>query len=342
MSRFNERIADDLREIAAQASLSPRPADELVERIRADDDVEGAEVIAFAPIAEEPQRSPLALIAAVAALVLVVVVGLVAVTSSRPTDEVPADRPVITLPSPSPPTVPPATTVAPRPSTELPPAGQIVDAGVYGADMIDVWITFDLPTATGLWSTTPSRIAFIDADPGGGATSAIPSNTRDLEFIRLAGWTSPVPTDSPDAGTIETVEPLDLALWIDENDLAVEQLTVSTVAGHRATTFDLRADAVSGIGTRNCPTARAPCFWFADVAGEVDDQIDRGRSDPLLYAPTVNRFWLIDVDGGDPLLIHAAAGLDDAAWLDLVEATTIQTLTINSIDPQRGDASADE
>jgi hypothetical protein len=339
MSRFNERLTDDLREIAAQASLSPRPADELVERIRADHDVEAAEVIAFVPAIEETQRSPLALIAAVAAIVLVVVVGLVAVTSNRPADEVPADRPNTSLPSPSPPTVPPATTVAPRPSTELPPAGQIVDAGVYGADMIDVSITFDLPTATGLWSTTPGRIAFIDADPGGGATSAIPSNTRDLEFIRLAGWTSPVPMDAADAGAHEVFEPFEVELWIEENDLAVEELAAASVAGRYATTFDLRADALSGIGTRNCPTARAPCFWFADVAG--DDQIDRDRSDPLLYAPTVNRFWLIEVSDGDPLLVHAAAGLDDTAWLDLVASTTIETLTIDPTDPQPGDASAD-
>ena len=254
MSRFNERITDDLREIAAQASLSPRPADELVERIRADHDVEAAEVIAFVPASEEPQRSPLALFAAAAALVLVVV-GLVAVTRNGPTDEAPADRPITSLPSPSPPTVPPATTVAPRPSTELPPAGQIIDAGVYSADMIDVSITFDLPKATGLWSTTPGRIAFVDADPGGGATSVIPSNTRDLEFIRLAGWTSPVPTDAADAGAAEVFEPFDVERWIDENDLAVEELAAASVAGRPATTFDLRADELSGIGTRNCPTA---------------------------------------------------------------------------------------
>lgn len=341
MSRFTKRVGGDLREIAAQASLSPRPVDELVEQIRADDRGGDAEIIPFGATANLPRRSPVALVAAAAAVVLGLV-GLVTLTSLR-SEEAPADRPTVSFPSTTPVTDTPTSTVAPRPSSELPTSQQIVDAGTYRSDLGDLSITFDLPISTGLWSTTSGRIAFIDADPDGGNTSLIPSNTRDLEFIRLAGWTSPGSADPGDVDQVGVIEPTDVQRWIDENELDVDALTATTVAGSPATEFDLRADALSGIGTRSCPSARAPCFWFADVSGPLDDESGgRDRDDPLLYAPTVNRFWLIEVDDADPLVVHAAAGLDDEAWLDLVEATTLATLTIDPGAPASGDPSADD
>ena len=48
---------------------------------------------------------------------------------------------------------------------------------------------------------------------------------------------------------------------------------------------------------------------------------------------TVNRFWLITIEGFDPLLVQATAGAGDEEWLDLVGATTIATLQLGHDGP---------
>ena len=314
-----------------------------------------AEVIMLSPDRNQlPQRSRTGLLVAASVAAIALVGGLV-IIADRDEPAQPAD-----LPTPT--TEPTGSAVAPEvdPAKPLPAPGSEVEPGTYETDLLGISMKFDVVEATTLWTAEPNRVLFADAPK---VTSPSPADVRTLSFTRISGWNTPEEAVDPEYSGPGSVDPADIDGWaaangvvefeysgpgsidpadvegpVVTNPLKVEipsccrtvvmevgvlpeRVSMTTFADRQTLPLTVWLDPADTNQTAHCDTGQS-CLWAASVSERGTDS--RADTDPLLSTGQVSRFWLLTIDGSDPLLIHASAAAGDEAWLDQVFGMTLE------------------
>ncbi len=306
-------VASDalVREVARQLAEAapPAPAWEDIHRGRTRADLP----------AHRPAWATLALVAATVAFV---VSGLWWLAGSSPEPNEPVD-----VPEPA-----PITTVVASVGEQLPFADLGVGPGRYDTFVLGMDATFDVPVEAVVFANTAGRIIISDhpgiqLDDLGGRV-AMPPEARIVGFTRLSGWYTKTEGTSTDQSVTPSISPDDPEAWIAANDVVATPRRTIDVAGRTTTTWDAVVDPDSDIDFdyKWCLPENNPCFLAGAIARR---ELQPTRNlEPTLAAGTVNRFWLITIQGSEPLLVQATAPTGDEAWLDLVGATTIANLEL--------------
>jgi len=271
--------------------------------------------------ADAPNRPPAwPRMALVAATVALVVSGLWWIARSSPEPNEPVD-----VPEPA-----PITTVAASGGEPLPFVGLDVGPGRYDTFVLGMDATFDVPVEAVVYLNSAGRIIISD-DPGIKLGSRVPTpEARVVGFTRLSGWYTKTEGTTADQSVTASISPDDPEAWIAANDVIATPRQTIEVAGRTTTTWDAVVDPDSDIDSdfdnKWCLPENNPCLLAGAIARPV--LRPERKFDPTLPSGTVSRFWLITIDGSEPLLVKATAPSGDEAWLDLVEATTIATLEL--------------
>jgi hypothetical protein len=275
-----------------------------------------------APEHTETRRWPL--LAAAAARVLAPTIGGLVLAARDDKDETPLQE------------QPPPDSLA-LPVGELGFPGSSTDAGTYESDVLGVPLTFTVADDWTLWNVRPNNFTLTSTDQ----LSVFAANDyRLVRFMRVGGWHTRDEATDISIQAPGSIDPYDIDAWIADNDVVVDVSTDTVVSGRATRVLDIGVDPASDLAVPACgetgepPQQVEPCFWYAALSDIPSDAIgtrigaERGLS-PL----HVSRFWLITIDGHDPLLVHALAPVGDDAWLDEFEAATIHTLILDDDAP---------
>jgi hypothetical protein len=272
------------------------------------------------------------------ALVALVALGALALTACGDDDEPAAGDPPASTAAPDT-TGAPATTEAAPATTEapettgvsaaigtaetLPQQFEVAAPGRYTTDVLGVTVSYDTPRDLLITLHAPGRIGMVDGfDP---ATGEYPPETGiALGFRRWAGWSTAeeATADVPSA----SIEPYDVDAWFAANDVIVLSDETTTVADHPARVFEVTVDPDTDMGADAaghgaCFEGWEPCFYIGSAAPETDTLSD------WVSAKRVTRFYLVTIDGSEPVLISVGAPEGDP-WFDEVESTVIATLEL--------------
>jgi hypothetical protein len=297
---------------------------------------------AIEPDAPENHHTRRSWLVAAAAAVLLLIAGLV-VAASRNDDAtlVPADSPAPTVApddATNPPAGDPATDDAADPAPDeapvpdpsrigeqIPVFGATAEAGLYTTNVLGVDVSFTTPRPLFVAANRVSDVTLIDGYDGG----FTPESGLALTFNRWAGWST------RDEAVIETptasIDPYDVDAWVADNDVTLMSDATTTIAGRPARVFDVQVDPAStvqaattntsSVSSRGCVAGWEPCFYTGTVAS------DYGRRTQWISAQAIARFYLITIEGSEPLLI-SVGGPAGSEWFDEVESTVIATLQL--------------
>ncbi len=317
LSRFAnqpERPAPDFRHRLLDELLTDLTAD----RSTATDQT--MEVTMLAPDRNEPptrRRTWLAIAAVIAALALIG--GLIVAGTRADEDPVPADEPEVELEEGA---------VEP-----LPFAGSDVEPGTYETDLLGVPLTFNVPETMNLRTATQNRVLLTDVFDT--TVWPPPATARTLSFSRISGWNTPEEAVDLEYVGPGSIDPNDIDAWAAANDLdasippccqtvvfgdEVPDRVPTRLARREATPLNVRIDPAATTETFECGEDLR-CAWAASLSdGATAARFDK---DPVLVAGQINQFWVLHLDGEEPLLMHVSAAESDEAWLDLVSDTVL-------------------
>jgi hypothetical protein len=158
--------------------------------------------------------------------------------------------------------------------------------------------------------------------------SFTPETSLALTFQRWAGWST------RDEAVVETptasIDPYDVDAWVAENDVTLIADTTTTIAGRPARVFDVQVDPATTVqaaidtgteSTLGCLAGWEPCFYSGTVAS------DYARRTQWVSAQQIVRYYLITIEGSEPLLI-SVGGPAGSEWYDEVESSVIATLQL--------------
>lgn len=294
---------------------------------------------AIKPDAPENHHTRRNWILAAAAAVLLLIAGLVAATRNDDATLVPADTPAPTV-APNPPAADPApddaeaTAVDPATVGEQIPArgpDATIEAGRYTTNVLGMDVSFTTPRPLVVFANRASDVVLVDGSDG----SFTPESGRALSFARWAGWST------RDEAVIETptasIDPYDVDAWVADNDVTLIADTTTTIAGRPARVFDVQVDPDTTVqATRTgsassggCLAGWEPCFYTGTVAS------DYAVRTQWISAQQISRFYLITIEGSEPLLI-GVSGPAGSEWFDEVESSVIATLQLGPDAPPLG------
>lgn len=299
---------------------------------------------AIEPNAPEHHHTRRNWIVAVAAAVLLLVAGLVvAATRNDDTTLVPADTPAPTVApddAANPPAADPAPDDAEAPTPDPSTIGEqipvrapdaIVEAGRYTTNVLGIDVSFTTPRPLVVVANRVSDVVLVDGDEAG----FTPDTGLALTFQRWAGWST------RDEAVIETptasIDPYDVDAWVADNDVTLIADTTTTIAGRPTRVFDVQVDPDTTVqaartGTPSsvgCFAGWEPCFYTGTVAS------DYAVRTQWISAQQISRFYLITIEGSEPLLI-GVSGPAGSEWFDEVESTVIATLQLGPDAPPLG------
>ncbi len=256
--------------------------------------------------------------------------------ATEPDDREPAPaEPVVTEPAPTDaPAADPTTTVdessddgeaGEQEVTDVAFASRMLVAGErYSTLNLGVDVEFTAPRDLFVGHNRPGIVVMIDGYDA--ATGDYPPETGvALGLHRWAGWSTrdEAALDVPTA----SIDPYDVDAWLESNDLVLLSDETTEIADRPARVFDVTVDpsttvqAATGSGGR-CFPGWEPCFHIgADASGD-----ERNRYD-WVSGQRVTRFYLVTIEGSEPLLIQAGAP-PQSTWFDEIESTFIDTLEI--------------
>jgi hypothetical protein len=293
MSRFEETLQRDLRQIADRATPSPDAWNTILSRIADQDPIQETEIIMLTENPMTTRRWPFV---AAAAAVIALVVGGIALISRDDGAQSPADTPL--------PTVAP-TTPEPEPAAEtlaLPVLiGSDVPAGRYSADMLGVPVSFDVPDASPPWTQV------FKTDVG----FAVGSGTSTwIGAKRIGSFYGAEQAQDEDMTGLGSIPPDGVDTWIEANGMIVDQSSEVTVGGRAAQYRQVRIPADAG----DCDEGFQPCISSVSSSADLQDV------DPypfVIYSERPWSFWIVDMGDFEPLWIAATTDQPDhQAWLD--------------------------
>ena len=304
---------------------------------------------AIEPNAPEHDHTRRNWIFAATAAVLLLVVGLVvAATRNDDTTLVPADTPAPTVApddAANPPAVDPAPEEAEAPvadpepdeapavdpatvGEQIPVFGETAAAGRYTTFVLGIDASFTTPRPLFVAANRASDVTLIDGYDGG----YTPETGLALSFSRWAGWST------RDEAVIETpaasIDPYDVDAWVTDNDVTLIADTTTTIAGRPTRVFDVQVDPDTTVQavpntSGGCFAGWEPCFYNGTVAS------DYGQRTQWVSAQRITRFYLITIEGSEPLLI-SVGGPAGSEWFDEVESSVIATLQLGPDAPPLG------
>ncbi len=146
-----------------------------------------------------------------------------------------------------------------------------------------------------------------------------------LDLRRWAGWSTrneaalPTPTAS--------IDPYAVDEWIAANDIVLLSDETREIGGKSARVFDVTVDPLSEVQAATgfqggCFPGWEPCFHMgADASGDDANRFD------WVSAERITRFYLLTIEGSEPLLISVGAA-PGSTWFDEIESTFIESLEI--------------
>ena len=308
MSRFEDTLQRDLRQIADRATPSPDAWQQIQLRIADQEPITETEIIMLTENTLTTRRWPL--IAGAAAVVALAIAG-VALVDRDDGAEIPAE--------------PPTPTVALEPDgsgdpivgggQELPDAGAQVAPGRYTSDASGVEVTFTL----GEGQTAPWTVV-ANQQPGG---IQLWSDDTGREFIaigRIGSWYDAEEARDEQKRGLGSIAPDDIDGWIEQNGIIVADSADIEVGGRPTQYRQIRLDTTPGATADFCPSGERPCLWAATGSA---DTIDENPTPVPFGRDRLHSIWLVDMDDFEPLVILAIPNLDDEqTWFD----TTVQPI----------------
>lgn len=323
MSKFTDRLENDLGQIADQATPSPTAWQAIRQRMTEPEPNRATEItmLTAEPDTEheiaERKRNWLAVAAAVA--IVVIAVGVFAMNRGDSDDLVVTDDPPTdeTVEDSAPATTTPVTAETPgaeaRPLRSGRPVNGLTETGTLG-----MTITFDLPELM--------EPAFVER----GAFSLFREADEELDMGgfaagRVGGWyDAEQSVDNAYRGE-GSIDANDVEGWIEANQHIAERLPDATVSGRTARVFDIQVDE-NVEGSLYDDWAR--CVLVNTVSTEFFNPGTTQTTDKAFHPGLKHRLWFIEVDGFDPIAIWAAGFSDETTYLDEFEATILPTIEI--------------
>ncbi|MDX2379890.1 MAG: hypothetical protein QNM02_09045 [Acidimicrobiia bacterium] len=280
-----------------------------------------------------PRSRTWLVVAAPAAVVAIVVAGLVDATRDDQQDPIPADNPV-----PTEPVVEPEVGAGAQPEELTTSVDMRVQPGTYVTDRLGMPLTFTTDSVMRLYFDQTGQILLSGLDSSTGEIAG-------MRLTRLGGWHTGEEAAIPVAEKPASIDPYDIDAWIADNDVIAERRPDATIDDHTATVYDVRIDPASDLQV-GCNSSEAPCFYSNRVSVESDDPTQMADFNRTIFQGLASRMWLVEVPGFDPILIEAVAGFHpkanlananafdgDAVWLDEFETTILPTVRVGPDGP---------
>jgi len=311
MSRFEETLQRDLRQIADRATPSSDAWNSILTRIADQDPIQETEIIMLTENTTTTRRWPL--IAAAAAVVALAITGIALVNRDDGTE----------TPSVKPPPAPTVATTAPIVSSQaqqLPDVGALVTPGRYTTTAAGVDVTFTL--GDGL--TAPWTV--VANEPPGGTQLWSDDTAREFLAIgRVGSWYDADEARDEQKRGLGSIAPNDIDGWIEANAIIVTDSADIEVGGRPTQYRQIRLDTTPGATADWCPPGEEPCLWAASGSADTTD-VD-ATAVPF-SRDRLHSIWLVDMGDFEPLVILAIPNLtDEQTWFD----NTIQPI-IDSIE----------
>jgi hypothetical protein len=219
----------------------------------------------------------------------------------------------------------PETTVPETEPILLERAGSELIAGQpYSSLNLGVDVEFTLPRDDLVLAfNRASIVSLIDGFADNGYYP--PETGVALDLRRWAGWSTrneaalPTPTAS--------IDPYAVDEWIAANDIVLLSDETREIGGKSARVFDVTVDPLSEVQAATgfqggCFPGWEPCFHMgADASGDDANRFD------WVSAERITRFYLLTIEGSEPLLISVGAA-PGSTWFDEIESTFIESLEI--------------
>jgi hypothetical protein len=329
MTKFTDRIENDLEQIADQATPSSDAWQTIQNRMAEPATNDAREIIMLTDereLAEETaegrRRNWLAVAAAIA--LLAVAAGVIFGTGGSDeldiTDE-PVTEDIIeeSLEEAPTTTVAPTTTEPPQAVTEILPGVTLNPGGTYETDTLGMELQLEVAEPMRTTRIRPGEFQVVDQE----------TETKFIVVARIGGWYTLAESSDPTFDQQGSIAPADLEEWIADNQLIATRRDDTTIDGRPAVVYDFRTDAevegsVSDQGKQNL---------VYSVAEPSFDPATAAARDRTIVPQMSLRLWLVDAEGFAPIAIFAVAaqGPPDtpdisAGWLDEFEATILPTM----------------
>ena len=304
MSRIEENLQRDLRQIADRATPSPDAWTQIQSRIADQEPIQETEIIMLTENTLTTRRWPL--VAAAAGVVALAITGIALV--NRSDDQSPAD-----VPEPVPTLAPDGAddvTTDQQPDaagavSPLPAEGQPLPAGRYAPFTLGLPVTFEVPTVTASpWTVQVSNPVTINVGNDDGF----------VVFTRVGSLYDATQAQDPDMSGLGSIPPDNIDGWIEANDAVVVDSRAVTVDGRTAQFRQVTAPPGAGDATELCPVDNRPCLSVGSASADLQDTYDGVST--FVFGANPHSFWFVELDDFEPLAIWTSAvGADPAEWL---------------------------
>lgn len=337
MTKFTDRLENDLEQIADQATPSSNAWQTIQNRMAEPATNDAREIIMLTDereIAEEAaegrRRNWLAVAAAIA--LLAVAAGVIFGTggsdeldiTDQPTTEDVIEESLEEAPTT---TAAPTTTEPPQAITEILP-GFTLDPGTYQTDALGMELQLEVAESMRTTSIRPGELQIVDQE----------TETKLIVVARIGGWYTLAESSDPTFDQQGSIAPADLEEWIADNQLIASRRDDTTIDGRPAVVYDFQTDpevegSLSDQGKQNL---------VYSVAEPSFDPATAGARDRTIVPQMSLRLWLVDAEGFAPIGIFAVAaqGPPDtpdisAGWLDEFEASILPTIQFGPDGPSK-------
>lgn len=308
MTKFTDRLENDLEQIADRATPSPTAWQSIQQRMAEPDTTRAREIIMLTAEPEidreptEPRRQWL--LAAAAVVILAIAVGVI--IRSGDDGAVVADQPEEQSGT--------TVTTVDEVSTPLLP-GLPLPTGPVNTDLLGVTMAFEAPGPMEVVYAKPGEFQLFYDQPDGAI--------RVFVANRIGGWYTQ--SESVDRVSREpgSMDPNDLEAWFAENETDADRRPDTTISGRTVEVWDFGVNPdLEGSLFDDCPR----CVKGSSVV--PFDPLVVQQQNRIVNPFLAFRLWFVRIDGMEPIGIWAAADAENPAWLDEFEATILPTIEL--------------
>lgn len=324
MTKFTDRLENDLSHIADQASPSPTAWDAIQQRMAEPEPNDARDIIMLTDEREQAatptvDRRWMAVAAAVAIGVLAI--GAFALgrgededlfITDDPPEEVVVDGDLEEDSAPD-------TTLAAA-EEAVPLLSGLPVSGLTTTDDLGMTLTFDSPEVMDTTFVEPGFFSLYKP-------SEIRAEIGIIVATRVGGWyDAEQAVDNTYRGE-GSIAASDIDGWIEANQHIAERLPDATVSGRTTKVYDIVIDeTVEGSLSDDC----SRCVLTSSPSSVFFDPSLAQSGNKVINPGLKLRLWFIEVDGFDPIAIWAGGFGDDSTYIDEFETTILPTIEIGA------------